>query len=492
MHRIASLLRQGQWQVLNSLQGTYCAAWHDPSSRSLSIWTDKLGVRPMFYSQSADLVIFSSALWLLEDLPFLSRTLDFQGAGEFALLGYPLADRTAYREIRRLLSGELIRFTNGSLPRRQRYFRLEDVPRSQESPNELARRAADAFRRAVQLLPAGRNSAVAFLSGGLDSRLIVGALREGGIQTATYNFSLPNSLDDILAARYAEACGAQHRETEWVVGSHVVTSLDKAWRNGIQPPFRVEQPRLAWSVDGGSVGLGAVYITQEIEEQIARSRYDAVAGTLARNAGALPLSRLFRSSLRASAAGIPCRGIDEGIRTPEGAVTLYSLYSFLMLNDQRHHLHGFYESCHKHRYDLHLPFFDGRFLECVASVPAETRLYHRFYTLVLDEFPAHVTSVPWQTYPEHDPCPLPLPHGALQQWTDAFRRQVRSLQEKQLKEEIKMLSFRRRSGLFNEPALGLALLTAHLGLRRFRHTIRLAAAFQRCWRNCTGEVDTGY
>ena len=188
---------------------------------------------------------------------------------------------------------------------------------------------------------------------------------------------------------------------------------------------------------------------------------------------------------------IPARALDQAIRTPEGTVTLHSLYCFLMLNDQRHHLHGFYESCHEHRYDLQLPFFDGRFLECAASVPAESRLYHRFYSLVLKEFPAHVTSVAWQTYPEHDPCPLPLPQGALQQWTSAFRRQVHSLQHNQIKEDIRTLSARRRGELFDESVLPLVLLTARLGSRRFRHVIRLAAAYQRFCRHCTAKIPAG-
>src|SRR5439155_1266079 len=45
--------------------------------------------------------------------------------------------------------------------------------------------------------------------------------------------------------------------------------------------------------------------------------------------------------------------------------------------------------------------------------------YHQFYVKWLDLFPAAVTSVPWQSYPGHVPCPLPIPPGLHYQWQAA-------------------------------------------------------------------------
>jgi hypothetical protein len=87
-----------------------------------------------------------------------------------------------------------------------------------------------------------------------------------------------------------------------------------------------------------------------------------------------------------------------------------------MLNDQRRHLTSKYELIDLHRFEFQVPFFDSRFLEAVYAMPTEWLLYHRFYLKWLKAFPPAVTAVPWQSYPEHEPCPIEISTELSNQW----------------------------------------------------------------------------
>lgn len=92
-------------------------------------------------------------------------------------------------------------------------------------------------------------------------------------------------------------------------------------------------------------------------------------------------------------------------------------FLFLVENDQRTHLDGHFETILEHRQELWTPFLDGDFLTSVLSVPADAGMGHRFYDRWFRTLAPPVWSVPWQTYPGHVPCPVPIPEDLSYQWT---------------------------------------------------------------------------
>ncbi len=464
--------------ALAQADGSWCGVHYGELTGRLTLAADKLGLRPLYYWESGSLVVFASALWILERLSTVEKVLDFQGATESVCFGFPLARRSAYRHIRRLYSGEYVQL-DGSTLASHRHTRLEHTPESTQPAGELAREAATAFGGAVRLRMADHQAAIAFLSGGLDSRLVVAALRQQGRQVATYNFSLQETLDSILAARFAAAAQTTHFSGEWLIGSHVIDSLALAWRSQ-RPDFAVENPRQVWSGDGGSVGLGGVYVTPEIERHLGGGRIAEALHCYVRNAGALLPARLYGRRVRSAAAVLPHLGVQEEFSTLAASLpSLRAFFFFLLFNDQRHHLSGFYESIHEHGYELHLPFFDGAFLETVARVPTRQMLYHRFYSHVLAEFPPSTVSVPWQAYVDHDPCPLPMPEGAVKQWTGGFRTLVNAQKRKRLLEALPVIEANRPPGFFNGLYLRTALAFYKAGFPRYDFAVQTAAGYAR-------------
>jgi hypothetical protein len=121
---------------------------------------------------------------------------------------------------------------------------------------------------------------------------------------------------------------------------------------------------------------------------------------------------VFSAIANAPSAAMEREMSDLGQVPPEKAMQL-----FLLTNDLRCHLHEFFDRTLEHRVELLLPFYDRRVLESVIRIPAplDSYLGHRLYHEWLQRFPAVVTSVPWQAYSTHLPCPVPDPNPPIPQ-----------------------------------------------------------------------------
>ena len=418
LRTIASGLSAGTHEALRSCRGTYCALVYERHSQVLHLMTDKLGVRPVYCWVSPDYVVFATALRILEALEFCATTLDRRGVAETGCFGYPLSDRTQYREIFAFRAAELVTIDISGIHRR-RYWKWEELPASgHDAPARegIYRHFMDAI--AVRLR--GQQAVAAFLSGGLDSRAIVAALKCAGAKVLAANFGYPNSQDQVLARLTAERLDVRYYQllqrplvngdpyskktvTEWLSSSEYLV-------------HHPDRPRVIWSGDGGSVGLGHVYLNAEI---VAASRAadlnNATAKFFANNKWHIQ-TKLLKRGVAAEFSALVESGTRAELESIDSADPGRRFYLFLMLNDQRRHLFNHFENLDIARIELETPFFDSEFVAAIVREPIDPFLRHVFYLEWLKCFPPGVLDVPWQAYPNHVPCPLPLPPGVTYQW----------------------------------------------------------------------------
>jgi asparagine synthase (glutamine-hydrolysing) len=124
--------------------GTFAAVHFDARSHTLSLIADKLGVRPIYYAVTDSLVFFGNALRMLEAMPSLPKVLDVRGAVETLALGYPLADRTPYRDVFTIRDGEVVSFQDRAV-RRAYYWRITAVAEDRAPLDVAGRRVHDTF-----------------------------------------------------------------------------------------------------------------------------------------------------------------------------------------------------------------------------------------------------------------------------------------------------------------------------------------------------------
>ncbi len=243
----------------------------------------------------------------------------------------------------------------------------------------------------------------------MDSRAIVSVLSELRVTTRAFNYSPSGSQDLEFAKKYAE--------TEDNIIFHSYPCDDDGGYNFrcelanilsqsiMHEGEKIERPKSVWSGDGGSVSVGCVYLNEEIMKAAGSGSFElAISRYFHLNNIKLPLN-IFRKQSKYCHADLLMDYVINEIDSIN-CNDKQKLYLFLLLNDQRRHLHDFYENLDIHGLEYQLPFFDSKFLEYVASIPIDCKINHKFYTEWFKCFPHSVLEAPWQTYRGHVACPV--------------------------------------------------------------------------------------
>jgi hypothetical protein len=428
--RLHRELGAGNMNVLRESRGVFSLVHYRGCDGRLLLASDKLGIRPLYIWSDKDSVVFASALRIIESAPGLHKSPDLQAAAETIALGFPLGQRTLYREVLRIGAAEIMNVTAAGVDV-STYWRWDELPVTQ-APSIAA--LDNAFRDAIDIRQRGDREAVAFLSGGMDSRAIVGLLRKQGTEVHTFSLGQPDSQDGAFAAGFAEAAGTTHtsvRIRDPFRPALYSASLADSWLPTTHR-HRVERPHLVWSGDGGSVGLGHVYMNVELVNMVRHGNLAGAARAFLQQQGAVLPRRLFRKSVAAKICGMPYDGVLSECATVQAADRGRSFHIFLMLNDQRRHLTSHFEHLDEHRVEFQLPFFDSAFLELILAAPVDEFLNHALYNRWFQFVGDPVSSVPWQTYPGHEPCPIPAPAGLGYQWAKTTHQRIRRMRTNRL------------------------------------------------------------
>ncbi len=196
------------------LAGMFAFAIWDRRRRRLFAARDRLGQKPFYYARCGELLGFGSELKALMRLPLVSDEIDEVALHHYLSLQYVPEPWSAYRAVRKLPAAHWLSFEDGRLETR-RYWRLDFEPKleldQREAAAELRRLLARAVRRRLMSeVPLG-----AFLSGGVDSSIIVGLMAEQAstpVKTFSIGFDF-EALNELPHARaVAERWGTEHHE----------------------------------------------------------------------------------------------------------------------------------------------------------------------------------------------------------------------------------------------------------------------------------------
>jgi asparagine synthase (glutamine-hydrolysing) len=176
---ILHLYQEEGENCVQRLNGQWAFAIWDATTRRLFLSRDRMGVRPLFYTQTTDSFLFASEIKALFAHPGVQRELDFQALDQILTFWVTLPPRTAFKNIWQLPPGHSLLLENGQI-RVWAYWHLEYSPENDRTEHgekrlteELLALLLDATRiRLRSDVPVG-----AYLSGGLDSTLITALTR---------------------------------------------------------------------------------------------------------------------------------------------------------------------------------------------------------------------------------------------------------------------------------------------------------------------------
>jgi asparagine synthase (glutamine-hydrolysing) len=211
---IAHLWEEEGERCLGRLNGMFALVLHDERRGVVALARDQFGVKPLYWSASGGRLVFGSEVKALLASGLVPRELDLDALGEFLAWEYVPAPRTLLRGVRKLrpagllvadlATGELRETTWWDVPLPS----ADDsaAPRSCEEWEEAVDAAATAAvrRQLVSDVPLG-----AFLSGGVDSSLVVAAMGRDA-RTFSIAFDDPTYDESPWSRRVAGHLGVRH------------------------------------------------------------------------------------------------------------------------------------------------------------------------------------------------------------------------------------------------------------------------------------------
>ena len=161
-------------KLLDTIDGMYAIAWYDKQNKTVMLARDHAGVKPLYYMQRGDKLIFSSSINSIKKVQH-TTDLDVIAFQLFMNFGYVPGPKTLYSEIQKVVPGESLIFSVkiGKLKKRST-VRFSIDQNQQFDPEEFRGKVSESVKQCLM----GKRSIGLFLSGGLDSSMILHELAQ--------------------------------------------------------------------------------------------------------------------------------------------------------------------------------------------------------------------------------------------------------------------------------------------------------------------------
>lgn len=222
---VAAIARWGIEAALRRANGMFALAAWDRAERVLHLARDRLGKKPLYYGWVAGCFVFASELSAIRRLPYFDLAIDRDSLAAYLRYNATPGTRTIFERLRKLEPGGVrslgLEAPAGTSPRLARFWSAAEAREiGRRAPvdgdpgralDELEALLADAVAIRMEAdVPLG-----AFLSGGVDSTLVVALMQAQStrrIQTFTIGFEAPGYDEASHARAVAKHLGTDHTE----------------------------------------------------------------------------------------------------------------------------------------------------------------------------------------------------------------------------------------------------------------------------------------
>ncbi len=203
---------------LRYLNGQFAIAIWDSRRQTLFLARDRLGVRPLFYTQAGDTLIFGSEIKAILSHPRVQAELDPVALDQIFTFWSTLSPRTTFRNIREVPPGHYL-LTNQGQVMVERYWTVdfpthEDTKAEQPKLEDYLAEFHDLLVDATQIRLRADVPVGAYLSGGLDSSTTTAIIRNytsNRLDTFSIAFSDPDFDESQYQRRMADFLKTDHQ-----------------------------------------------------------------------------------------------------------------------------------------------------------------------------------------------------------------------------------------------------------------------------------------
>lgn len=203
---------------LRSFNGMFALAIWDKQKKELFIARDRLGIKPLYYVLTDDEIIFSSSLKSILSTELIDRKIQPDSLVDFLRFQTVHAPYTIIEGVFCLMPGQQLTMNEADGPKFEYYWKLTvDFQTSKDDlettkQNVRSKLTESVERRLVSDVPFG-----AFLSGGIDSSIIVGLMsqiQEQKVNTFSVVFQENEFSEREYAKMIADKFQTDHHEIE--------------------------------------------------------------------------------------------------------------------------------------------------------------------------------------------------------------------------------------------------------------------------------------
>jgi asparagine synthase (glutamine-hydrolysing) len=211
----------GVQNVVPRLNGIFAFALWDRHTRVLTLARDHVGVKPLYWAQFDNRILFGSELKAIRVFPYWTPELDRDAIAAFHQFSYISPPNTVYKGVHKLRPGAVLTWRAGEQAQEELYWDICSIAATGEADQlrigdaeaiaELDRLLERSVRRQmISDVPLG-----AFLSGGIDSSAIVALMRRASasrVKTFSIGWTEASFNEAEHAKAIAEYLGTDHTE----------------------------------------------------------------------------------------------------------------------------------------------------------------------------------------------------------------------------------------------------------------------------------------
>ncbi|HJW34311.1 MAG TPA: asparagine synthase (glutamine-hydrolyzing), partial [Holophagaceae bacterium] len=203
---------------VDRFRGMFAFGIRDTREGCVFLARDHFGIKPLVLCETEEAFSFSSEIAPLVQTPGFDSALDLQAIDQYLWLQYIPAPRTAYRQIRKLPPAHRMRVgLDGKPEESRRYWAMRFDPEQGLKEAEWEERLAAVVKESVNAHLVSDVPFGAFLSGGVDSSLVVAEMSTiltEPVRTFSIGFQEAEFDETSYAAFAAETCKTIHTRGE--------------------------------------------------------------------------------------------------------------------------------------------------------------------------------------------------------------------------------------------------------------------------------------
>lgn len=383
--------------LVHKLNGSFTFAIWDEKLKKLILINDRYGSRPLYYTEhDGDLLFGSEVKAILQDETF-ERKVDDRSVADFFSFGFILGNKTFFREIGLLPPASILTYDAGQVSIEQ-YWNFLYNEKYEDYPEEYyIDTLSKLILQAVERQMKGHHRIGVPLSGGLDSRTIVGSIQQKHYPIYTFTFGKKNCHDGKFAEMMANKLGTVHQFFEFkpedlVSYTEKTVYLTDGMKNGIHSHIYNIVNGIEQKVDVVFDGIQGIKLGTP-DPSLYNAGDDKILSYLLNPLKNIEL--LFSNSYYFRIEQYLTHYMEDLQKNSSINVSL-NRFSYYQLSQKKRRFTFYGPVILRSKVETRFPFYDNDIMDFILAVPPKLRLKEHIYLRSIIKLFPHLSSIPWQ------------------------------------------------------------------------------------------------